>query len=85
MTEVLGDGDKGTGEHVFTDLSKYTRYLVVVQAYNSIGQGPLSEPVNTLTLEDGNKYHFLLSVHELIACFFLWRNGQCIVEELKRL
>lgn len=53
MTEVLGDGDKGTGEHVFTDLSKYTRYLVVVQAYNSIGQGPLSEPVNALTLEDG--------------------------------
>nr|XP_018897402.1 PREDICTED: Down syndrome cell adhesion molecule-like protein Dscam2 isoform X3 [Bemisia tabaci] len=52
MTEVLGDGDKGTGEHVFTDLSKYTRYLVVVQAYNSIGQGPLSEPVNALTLED---------------------------------
>ena len=36
-----------------TNLKKYTKYGVVVQAYNRLGAGPRSEEVNVMTGEDG--------------------------------
>lgn len=36
-----------------TSLKKFTRYSVVVQAYNALGQGPMSPEVVGTTLEDG--------------------------------
>lgn len=34
-------------------LKKFTKYAVVVQAYNGQGKGPLSEPVIVMTSEGG--------------------------------
>jgi hypothetical protein len=50
---VTGDGEEGAGELLLGGLSKYTRYSIVVQAFNQVGHGPLSEPVSAQTLEDG--------------------------------
>lgn len=50
--EGIGEGEEG-GEMMLGDLEKYTTYAVVVQAYNEVGAGPLSEPVSAQTLEDG--------------------------------
>ncbi|CAH1390384.1 unnamed protein product [Nezara viridula] len=52
MTAVSGDGEDGTGELLLGGLEKYTRYTIVVQAFNQVGHGPLSEPVSAQTLED---------------------------------
>ncbi|KAL1516797.1 hypothetical protein ABEB36_000653 [Hypothenemus hampei] len=51
FTSVIGDGEDG-GEILLSGLRKYTRYSIVVQAYNEVGSGPLSEQVTTETLED---------------------------------
>ncbi|XP_069681625.1 cell adhesion molecule Dscam1 isoform X3 [Periplaneta americana] len=40
------------GEVVLQGLAKYTTYSIVVQAYNSRGAGPSSEPVTSRTQED---------------------------------
>nr|CAD7399479.1 unnamed protein product [Timema cristinae] len=40
------------GEVTLQGLTKYTTYSIVVQAYNSRGAGPSSEPVSARTLED---------------------------------
>lgn len=53
FTSVNGDGEDGTGEMLLNALSKYTRYTLVVQAFNEVGIGPLSEPVSAQTMEDG--------------------------------
>lgn len=53
FTSVSGDGDEGTGELLLTNLMKYTRYTIVIQAFNQVGSGPLSEPTTAQTLEDG--------------------------------
>lgn len=53
FTSVSGDGDDGTGEFLLNGLLKYTRYNIVIQAYNQVGSGPLSEPTTAQTLEDG--------------------------------
>lgn len=53
FTSIPGDGEDGSGEVILTGLLKYTRYAIVVQAFNQIGTGPLSEPVTTQTMEDG--------------------------------
>ncbi|XP_011331013.2 Down syndrome cell adhesion molecule-like protein Dscam2 isoform X5 [Ooceraea biroi] len=52
FSAVSGDGEEGGGELRLTGLRPYTRYTLVVQAYNQIGPGPLSEPLLTQTLED---------------------------------
>ncbi|XP_014603210.1 PREDICTED: Down syndrome cell adhesion molecule-like protein Dscam2 isoform X5 [Polistes canadensis] len=52
FTSVSGDGEEGGGELRLTGLRPYTRYSLVVQAYNQVGSGPLSEPLLTQTLED---------------------------------
>ncbi|XP_034940449.1 Down syndrome cell adhesion molecule-like protein Dscam2 isoform X4 [Chelonus insularis] len=52
FTSVVGDGEDGAGELRLTGLRPYTRYTIVVQAYNQVGSGPLSEPLHTQTLED---------------------------------
>lgn len=36
-----------------TNLNKYTRYSIVLQAFNALGLGPLSSEVVVSTLEDG--------------------------------
>lgn len=36
-------------------LEKFTKYSVIVQAFNSRGDGPSSDPVIVQTLEDGEK------------------------------
>lgn len=53
FTSISGDGEDGTGELLLSNLMKYTRYTIVVQAFNQIGSGPLSEPTTAQTLEDG--------------------------------
>lgn len=40
-------------EIILKHLLKYTRYLVIVQAFNQVGEGPFSEPAIAQTLEDG--------------------------------
>ncbi|XP_030749790.1 Down syndrome cell adhesion molecule-like protein Dscam2 isoform X2 [Sitophilus oryzae] len=40
------------GEAILQGLSKYTTYSIIVQAYNSRGSGPASDPVTARTLED---------------------------------
>lgn len=52
MTTVYGDGEDG-GELILADLIKFKRYSVVVQAFNEVGNGPLSEPTTVQTMEDG--------------------------------
>ncbi|CAG9838354.1 unnamed protein product [Diabrotica balteata] len=51
FTSVNGDGEDG-GEILLGGLNKYTRYTIVVQAFNEVGAGPLSEPVTAQTMED---------------------------------
>ncbi|XP_044016886.1 Down syndrome cell adhesion molecule-like protein Dscam2 isoform X3 [Aphidius gifuensis] len=52
FTSVPGDGEEGGGDLHLMGLRPYTRYTIVVQAYNQVGSGPLSEPLPTQTLED---------------------------------
>lgn len=54
FTSISGDGDDGSGELMLTNLMKYTRYTIVIQAFNQVGSGPLSEPTTAQTLEDGS-------------------------------
>ena len=56
FTSVIGDGEEGGGELRLMGLRPYTRYTIVVQAYNQVGSGPLSDPMPTQTLEDGEQY-----------------------------
>ncbi|XP_025829144.1 Down syndrome cell adhesion molecule-like protein Dscam2 isoform X2 [Agrilus planipennis] len=51
-TTVSGDGEDGTGELLLGGLSKYTNYAIVVQAFNEVGPGPLTEPASSQTMED---------------------------------
>lgn len=51
FTSVTGDAEDG-GELLLGDLHKFTRYSIVVQAFNEIGAGPLTEPVQIQTMED---------------------------------
>ncbi|XP_076618298.1 Down syndrome cell adhesion molecule 2 isoform X3 [Colletes latitarsis] len=52
FSSVSSDGDEGGAELRLTGLRPYTKYTLVVQAYNQVGSGPLSEPLLTQTLED---------------------------------
>ncbi|GFG32700.1 hypothetical protein Cfor_00545 [Coptotermes formosanus] len=52
FTSVGGDGEEGGGDSLLGGLSKFTQYLVVVQAFNQVGPGPLSDPVAVQTMED---------------------------------
>ena len=52
MTKVTTDGDDYE-EVVLKSLQKYKRYLVIIQAFNQVGEGPFSEPTAAQTLEDG--------------------------------
>lgn len=53
FTSISGDGEEGTGEFLLSGLLKYTRYNIVVQAFNQVGSGPLSDAATAQTLEDG--------------------------------
>lgn len=52
ITKVVSEGENYE-EIVLKNLQKYTRYLVIIQAFNQMGEGPFSEPVAAQTLEDG--------------------------------
>ncbi|XP_015430998.1 PREDICTED: Down syndrome cell adhesion molecule-like protein Dscam2 [Dufourea novaeangliae] len=52
FSSVSGDGEEGGAELRLTGLRPYTKYTLVVQAYNQVGSGPLSEPLLMQTLED---------------------------------
>ena len=41
-------------EIILEKLNKYTTYSIIVQAFNSKGSGPASEPILIRTKEDGN-------------------------------
>jgi hypothetical protein len=43
----------GSGVAFLTDLKKYRKYGVVIQAFNEKGPGPMSSEIVTQTLEDG--------------------------------
>ncbi|XP_050537388.1 cell adhesion molecule Dscam2 isoform X2 [Daktulosphaira vitifoliae] len=51
MTAVFGDGEDG-GEFILTDLLKFKKYSIVIQAFNEVGNGPLSDPTTVQTMED---------------------------------
>lgn len=68
FTSVNGDGEDGSGEMLLNGLAKYTRYTLVVQAFNEIGVGPLSEPVSAQTMEDGESLYSLkvpVNIHKM--------------------
>lgn len=71
FTSISGDGEDGTGEITLSGLLKYTRYSIVVQAFNQIGVGPLSEPVSTQTMEDGKSYFIFYFIYTSIFSMFL--------------
>ncbi|KAL1471733.1 hypothetical protein MTO96_039776, partial [Rhipicephalus appendiculatus] len=50
--ESRGDGDEAAGECVLNNLRKFTKYSVLVQAYNAVGAGPRSDEVIVYTAED---------------------------------
>lgn len=52
----------GTTSFVFNSLSKYSNYSVQVEAYTSVGSGPLSPPIYCQTEEDGE---FLLALNSM--------------------
>ncbi|KAL3253629.1 hypothetical protein MRX96_054422 [Rhipicephalus microplus] len=51
--ESGGEGDEAPGECVLNNLRKFTKYSVLVQAYNAVGAGPRSDEVVVYTAEDG--------------------------------
>lgn len=71
FTSVTGDAEEGGGELHLTGLRPYTRYTLVVQAYNQVGPGPLSEPLSVQTLEDG-EFDFN-GISRFVFFFFLLR------------
>ncbi|KAL3253521.1 hypothetical protein MRX96_054575 [Rhipicephalus microplus] len=49
--ESGGEGDEAPGECVLNNLRKFTKYNVLVQAYNAVGAGPRSDEVVVYTAE----------------------------------
>lgn len=54
-SSITGDGEDGGGELLLGGLAKYITYSIVVQAFNEVGPGPLTEPFTSQTMEDGSK------------------------------
>ena len=54
FTTVGADGSTIT-QAVMTSLRPYTRYFIVIQAFNLRGAGPLTSPVAATTMQD-SKY-----------------------------
>jgi hypothetical protein len=46
----------GSGTAFLTDLKKYRKYGVVIQAFNEKGPGPMSSEIVAQTLEDGASF-----------------------------
>ena len=60
------------------NLKKYTKYSVVVQAYNRLGAGPRSEEINVMTGEDGvYRLNELICRVEKVGSNFLPSLPQC--------
>ncbi|XP_055378995.1 cell adhesion molecule Dscam2 isoform X4 [Condylostylus longicornis] len=52
FTSVPGDSDGVINEYLLSGLQKYTRYIIVAQAFNQVGPGPLTDPISAQTMED---------------------------------
>lgn len=59
MYHTIPVTETGSQEHTVTNLDKFTRYNVVVQAFNRRGAGPRTEQFTVTTLEDGKKFPIL--------------------------
>jgi hypothetical protein len=57
----------GSGVAFLTDLKKYRKYGVVIQAFNEKGPGPMSAEIVAQTLEDGEFSKYLL-----LLCYNLY-------------
>lgn len=55
-----------------TELEKFTEYEIVVQAFNSEGAGPLTDPIVASTLEDG-----MFSI--VVLCIFYPTQTDCLI------
>lgn len=76
MTGLVGDGAEEGAEYLLTDLAKFTRYAIVVQAVNQVGPGPLSEPVTAQTLEDGEENKkTLIELGSFLSSFYKLRKN----------
>ena len=51
FTTVVAEGVGGS-QAVLSTLRPFTKYFIVIQAFNSQGTGPLSTPISATTLED---------------------------------
>lgn len=69
-TSITGDGEDGGGELLLGGLAKYITYNIVVQAFNEVGPGPLTEPFTAQTMEDGMKKLLQwIFIATLFVCF----------------
>lgn len=57
---VVNVTDASSTSHVIAGLKKYSIYNVTIAAYNGMGVGPHSEPIDVQTEADGKKYYILL-------------------------
>ena len=60
---LLNDSFQIPLQAVLSNLKKYTRYRIVVQAYNRIGAGPRNQDLIVSTEEDGNICYSILLKH----------------------
>lgn len=61
LLEVPRGYDKGLSFTIL-DLREFTKYTVVIQAFNDIGKGPLSSEILVMTGEDGKETWLFVNV-----------------------
>lgn len=59
-------------EYELTYLKKFTKYSIVVNAFNRMGRGPPSDEVIAVTAEDGKAYFTFLTVRVTIDLNFFF-------------
>lgn len=52
MLEVPEGYNRGLS-YTLSELNEFTRYAVIVQAFNDFGKGPASQEIHIMTTEDG--------------------------------
>ena len=71
FTTVGVDGAGGT-QTILTGLSPFTKYGVVLQAFNSCGRGPSSPITYATTLEDSECFiYYSLLIYSFINLFII--------------
>ena len=90
-SESTSEGDDHQSQHsvVLSGLKPFTDYAILVQAFNSIGAGPQTDPVSITTHEDGIKsiYQVILRqrmfyLHQKNTCYKLCVSWQFRVKDL---